>query len=302
MSEAVIRVPSEKAGIVIGKGGETVKEINRRSGAYVEIEKSQRGPNAVEGPEKMFVIKGTPEQVQYAQQLIYEKITGVQGSQPPSSFFSGESMSPMHGYGSGGADGGGRSRSGGQSGAAQGAANAGYQQQQQQWGGYQQQGAWPQAADTKSNTDAWAAYYQSYYGQPQAGAAAAGAAAVTPGAAAATTQPTINPQTGQPDYSQAWVEYYRSLGMYEQADAILKQAQGGQTNGGAASATGGASAAQQPQQPQASAAPQQQQQPQNGGGAGGAGGAAGGWSGYGGYGNYGGGGASGYYKNEANGQ
>jgi len=58
-------------------GGESIKEINRRSGAHVEIDKSQRGANATEGADKMFVIRGTSEQIQYAQQLIYEKITGV---------------------------------------------------------------------------------------------------------------------------------------------------------------------------------------------------------------------------------
>lgn len=30
--------------------------------------------------------------------------------------------------------------------------------------------------------------------------------------------------TGQPDYSQQWIEYYRSLGMHQEADAIEQQA------------------------------------------------------------------------------
>lgn len=88
-------------------------------------------------------------------------------------------------------------------------------------GGYDQ--AWNQyySADASKdpNAAAWAAYYQQYYGQ------AAGATPTAQAASGTTAQPSINPQTGQPDYSQAWVEYYRSLGMYEQAEAILRQTQ-----------------------------------------------------------------------------
>ncbi|VDM46938.1 unnamed protein product [Toxocara canis] len=35
-----------------------------------------------------------------------------------------------------------------------------------------------------------------------------------------TTTPTVNPHTGQPDYSAQWAEYYRSIGMHDQATAI----------------------------------------------------------------------------------
>jgi len=43
--------------------------------------------------------------------------------------------------------------------------------------------------------------------------------------------PAINPATGQPDYSAQWCEYYRSMGMHEQANMIeaqMKQQQAAQ--------------------------------------------------------------------------
>lgn len=209
-SEAFIKVPGDKAGIVIGKGGESIKDINRRSGAHVEIDKSQRG--ASDGTDKMFIIKGSQEQIQYAQQLIYEKITGIQGSQPPHGYFNDPNaqMSPGHSaYG-------------------QRTGTPGYGQQQQQYLAYQgQQGVQQGQADQQA---AWAAYYQQYYGAAGQPAAATGSAQTTAAGATATTapaQPTVNPSTGQPDYSQAWVEYYRSLGMHDQAEAILKQSSQG---------------------------------------------------------------------------
>ncbi len=33
----------------------------------------------------------------------------------------------------------------------------------------------------------------------------------------------VNPTTGQPDYSQQWIEYYRSIGQNDVADQIMKQ-------------------------------------------------------------------------------
>lgn len=66
-------------------------------------------------------------------------------------------------------------------------------------------------ANIDPNTAAWTAYYQQYYGQAAAATSATTAAQQTAGQAA--------------DYSQQWIEYYKSLGMHEQADAILKQSQ-----------------------------------------------------------------------------
>jgi far upstream element-binding protein len=37
-------------------------------------------------------------------------------------------------------------------------------------------------------------------------------------------QVSVNPATGQPDYSMQWAEYYRSLGMLREAEMIEQQA------------------------------------------------------------------------------
>lgn len=186
-----IKVPGDRAGFVIGKGGETIKDINRRSGAHVEIDKTSRElPN---GADKYFNLRGLPEQIQYAQQLIYEKITGIPGSVPPAGYFGPGSEVPGLG-GAGGAS-----------------ANA--------------YGSNLWAAQSDPNTAAWAAYYQQYYGQMAGAQPAAAPAATAPGAAPAAAAPAGGDKSGQADYSQQWIEYYRSLGMHDQAEAILKQIQ-----------------------------------------------------------------------------
>ena len=62
-------VPAEKCGLVIGRGGETIREINRQSGAYVEL---QRAP-ASNPNEKIFNVRGESGQIQHAIQMIAEK-------------------------------------------------------------------------------------------------------------------------------------------------------------------------------------------------------------------------------------
>lgn len=54
------------------EGGETIREINRITGAHVELDR-QSGNNPME---RLFRIQGAPDQVQHAIRLINEK-TGV---------------------------------------------------------------------------------------------------------------------------------------------------------------------------------------------------------------------------------
>ncbi|XP_074108570.1 P-element somatic inhibitor isoform X2 [Cotesia typhae] len=206
--EATYNVPSTKCGIIIGKGGETIKQINQQTGAHCELDRRNPGTET----EKIFIIRGTPEQVEHAKRIFNEKL-GVQND-------------PMHDFQGG---------------------NAAY--------------AGAQGAIGYNPTWNASAGYQTWPAQAQ------------PADPAAAAQPVqINPQTGQPDYSAQWAEYYRSLGMHREAELIEQQAKQGkgdpsqQQAAVAAVATPGAVAAQTAQQqPQANQQAQQQSAAQNGG-------------------------------------
>jgi hypothetical protein len=77
-NEAVYHAPHDKAGIIIGKGGESIKEINRKSGAFVELDKTYV-PAIGNSSDRVFKLRGTPEQIVAAQQLMYEKIINSPG-------------------------------------------------------------------------------------------------------------------------------------------------------------------------------------------------------------------------------
>merc|ERR1712200_361067 len=170
-------VPSTKTGIIIGKGGEAIKQINQQSGAFCELYR-RPPPNP---SEKIFIIRGSHDQVEMAKRMISEKLglDSVMNSQgpmgaPPTQYPLGQSQNPAA-Y------------------AAQGwSAAAAYQQQ---WPGQQND---PSKADP--NAAAWAAYYQQqqYFQQSGSGAPAA------PGAAQAAAPAQ--------DYSAQWAAYYRSMG------------------------------------------------------------------------------------------
>ncbi|XP_061116011.1 far upstream element-binding protein 3-like isoform X3 [Conger conger] len=74
LQEVTYTIPADKCGLVIGKGGETIKNINQQSGAHVEL---QRNPPPNTDPNvRIFTIRGTPQQMELARQLIDEKIGG----------------------------------------------------------------------------------------------------------------------------------------------------------------------------------------------------------------------------------
>uniref|UniRef100_A0A8C4P1B3 Far upstream element (FUSE) binding protein 1 n=1 Tax=Dicentrarchus labrax TaxID=13489 RepID=A0A8C4P1B3_DICLA len=211
LQEFTFTVPTMKTGLIIGKGGETIKGISQQSGARIEL---QRNPPPNADPNiKMFTVRGSPQQIDYARQLVEEKIGGP--------------VTPMGGpHGPPGPHGGpgphGPPGPPGPPGAPMGPYNPGpYNQgppgphgppapyQPQGWGnGYPhwQQGqpdpSDPQAAGQSGQADyskAWEEYYKKM-GQAAPQATAAAAAASQPG--------------GQPDYSAAWAEYYRQQAAY----------------------------------------------------------------------------------------
>ncbi|XP_059618502.1 far upstream element-binding protein 3 [Phlebotomus argentipes] len=153
-------VPASKCGIIIGRGGDTIKQINQQSGAHCEMDRKAQNNNN----EKTFIIRGNPDQIEHARSIISEKI-GLDIS--------------LIGGSSGGV--GGQNYQGMQGSAA----NTGYPQQ---WG------YTPQSWDQQQQQQ-----------QPQ------------------QPQVQINPSTGQPDYSQQWIEYYRSMGLHREADIIEQQ-------------------------------------------------------------------------------
>ncbi|CAD6211829.1 GSCOCG00003853001-RA-CDS [Cotesia congregata] len=200
--EATYNVPSIKCGIIIGKDGKTIKQINQQTGAHCELDRRNSGT------EKIFFIRGSPEQVEHAKRIFNEKL-GVVCKLKFLLFYLWQN-DPMHDFQGG---------------------NAAY-------------------------------------------AGAQGAIGYNPtwNATAAAQPVQINPQTGQPDYSAQWAEYYRSLGMHREAELIEQQSKQGkgdpsqQQAAVAAVPTPGAAAAQTAQQqPQANQQAQQQNAAQNGG-------------------------------------
>lgn len=235
-----IPVPSHKCGIVIGKGGETIRQINQISGAHVEINKTTSDNPTV----KHFIVRGTDSQIQHVQQLIGDKIGDQNGQFQGQA--GGQSQPGMQqqwgGYGAYNAYG--QQPQQAQYG-QQPQQHFQQPQQQQAWQQYGQQyaqGAQPQPGahqpgvpgqtagqpgqgQGQDYTAAWAAYYQQYfqqYGtQPTASTAQAAATQAAPVAvnpaqagaapAASTASAVTQPGGAQPDYSAAWAAYYQQM-------------------------------------------------------------------------------------------
>lgn len=99
-------VPASKCGIIIGRNGDTIKQINQQSGAHCEMDRKASGNQTTE---KTFTIRGEQHQVEEAKRLIQDKINmdislshlGTQTvTQAPSSYSGGGQNAQSQWYGS----------------------------------------------------------------------------------------------------------------------------------------------------------------------------------------------------------
>uniref|UniRef100_A0A4W5R966 KH-type splicing regulatory protein n=1 Tax=Hucho hucho TaxID=62062 RepID=A0A4W5R966_9TELE len=186
--EMTFSIPAHKCGLVIGRGGENIKAINQQTGAFVEISR-QLPPNG-DPNFKLFVIRGSPQQIDHAKQLIEDKIEVCRGPLCPVGPGPGGPgpSGPMGPYNPGPYNPGPPGAPGPHGGIH------GYPPQG--WGNTYQQWQPQEPHDPNPLSSAPPA---------QAGGSSAGPAAAGPAAA---------PGRGQQDYSAAWAEYYRQQAAY----------------------------------------------------------------------------------------
>uniref|UniRef100_A0A665VWF4 K Homology domain-containing protein n=1 Tax=Echeneis naucrates TaxID=173247 RepID=A0A665VWF4_ECHNA len=82
LQEVTYTIPADKCGLVIGKGGETIKSINQQSGAHVELQRNP--PPSTDPNTRVFTIRGTAQQMDLARQLIDDKIGVCKANAPHS--------------------------------------------------------------------------------------------------------------------------------------------------------------------------------------------------------------------------
>ncbi|BFG18488.1 hypothetical protein CerSpe_047630 [Prunus speciosa] len=92
-----IQVPNEKVGLIIGRGGETIKGLQTRSGARIQLI-PQHLPEGDESKERTVRVTGDKKQIEVARELIKEVMNQTVRPSPLSSGFNHQGYRP-HGPG-----------------------------------------------------------------------------------------------------------------------------------------------------------------------------------------------------------
>ena len=72
VEEIRLIVPTSRTGTVIGRGGETIRNLKQQSGCNIELDKNYQTDN----DEKCFILRGPADKITYAQQLVTDKVGG----------------------------------------------------------------------------------------------------------------------------------------------------------------------------------------------------------------------------------
>lgn len=85
-----IEVPNSKVGLVIGKGGETIKYLQHQSGARIQV--ARDGESDPRSSTRQVELMGTPEQISRAEQLVKDVIAEQASTGAPGGAFGGRSF------------------------------------------------------------------------------------------------------------------------------------------------------------------------------------------------------------------
>ncbi|KAK7352531.1 hypothetical protein VNO80_17953 [Phaseolus coccineus] len=81
--EFVMRIPNNKVGLIIGKGGETIKNMQASTGARIQVIPLHLPPGDT-STERTLKVDGTPEQIESAKELVNQIISGENRLRNPS--------------------------------------------------------------------------------------------------------------------------------------------------------------------------------------------------------------------------